>query len=202
MLVGGLVVATAACSDSKKDKSDADEPASTSQTTAADTTEPTETTEPVDCSVDALNLVNAGVLTVGTASPAEPPWFQDDDPTNGQGFESAVAYAVADELGFDKSEVTWATVAVDDALAPGDKAFDFDINHVSIDDARKQAVDFSESYYETTPAAAGGPADELGLVFAKGNPLRDCVDKALGWLKESGELERIEQQWPPGAINA
>ena len=102
-----------------------------------------------------MELANDGVLTVGTDTPAFPPWFQDDDPTTGEGFESAVAYAVADEMGFDESEVTWAVVGFNNAIAPGDKPFDFDINQVSISEEREEAVDFSEPYYETNQALVG-----------------------------------------------
>ncbi len=100
------------------------------------------------CAKDQLELVTAGTFTIGTDKPAYPPWFVDDDPTNGQGFESAVAYAVADKLGFSSSEVTWITVPFTNAYAPGPKKFDIDINQVSISEKRKQAVDFSSGYYE------------------------------------------------------
>ncbi len=83
------------------------------------------------CTKDQLKLITPGKLTIGTDKPAFEPWFKDDDPANGQGFESAVAYAVAGELGFDRSEVQWNTVKFDSAFAPGPKQFDFDINQVS-----------------------------------------------------------------------
>ena len=85
---------------------------------------------------------------MGTDKPAYEPWFVDDDPTNGKGFESAVAYAVAEQLGFDKAEVKWIVVPFTNAYAPGDKKFDVDINQVSISDARRKAVDFSTGYYD------------------------------------------------------
>ena len=71
-------------------------------------------------------------LTIGTDKPAFPPYFEDDDPTNGKGFESAVAYAIADELGFAKAEVDWTVVPFNSSYAPGPKKFDFDINQISI----------------------------------------------------------------------
>ena len=100
------------------------------------------------CAKDQLDVVTSGTFTVGTDKPAYPPWFVDDDPTNGKGFESAVAYAVADKLGFSTPEVTWIVVPFTNAYAPGPKKFDVDINQVSITDARKRAVDFSSGYYE------------------------------------------------------
>jgi polar amino acid transport system substrate-binding protein len=100
------------------------------------------------CAKDQLQLVTAGKFTVGTDKPAYSPWFVDDDPTNGKGFESAVAYAVAEELGFASSEVSWIVVPFTNAYAPGDKKFDVDINQVSITEARRKAVDFSSGYYD------------------------------------------------------
>src|ERR671916_848764 len=64
-------------------------------------------------------LPPAGKFTVATEKPAYPPWFVDDDPANGKGYESAVAYAVAEKLGFAKSEVSWIVVPFTNAYAPG-----------------------------------------------------------------------------------
>jgi polar amino acid transport system substrate-binding protein len=98
--------------------------------------------------------VSGGKLTVGTDSPAYPPYFvtddptkQDGDPSSGQGFESAVTYALAEQLGFSKNEVEWVTVPFNSSYAPGDKNFDFDINQISITPDRQKAVDFSDGYY-------------------------------------------------------
>jgi polar amino acid transport system substrate-binding protein len=100
------------------------------------------------CGKDQLPLTTAGKFTVGTDKPAYAPWFVDDKPANGQGYESAVAYAVAAKLGFEPTDVTWVVVPFTNAYAPGKKAFDIDINQVSITDARKKAVDFSSGYYD------------------------------------------------------
>jgi polar amino acid transport system substrate-binding protein len=99
------------------------------------------------CAHGQLATVAHGTLTVGTDKPAYAPWFHDDDPANGKGFESAVAYAVARELGYDKGAVHWQTVPFNNAFAPGAKKFDFDINQISISAARKRAVAFSSGYY-------------------------------------------------------
>jgi polar amino acid transport system substrate-binding protein len=104
------------------------------------------------CTKDQLKTQTAGKLTVATDKPVYEPWFKDDKPENGQGFESAVAYAVADKLGYAKGDVTWTRVPFDSVIQPGPKAFDFDINEVSITDKRKQAVDFSSGYYDVTQA--------------------------------------------------
>ncbi|MCB5909168.1 ABC transporter substrate-binding protein [Streptomyces pinistramenti] len=96
--------------------------------------------------------VAAGKLTVGTDKPAYAPWFADDEPASGKGFESAVAYAVAGKLGYAKDAVAWQTVPFNNAFAPGEKKFDFDINQISISAARKQAVAFSSGYYHVRQA--------------------------------------------------
>ena len=99
-----------------------------------------------------LATLTAGVLTVGTSDPAYAPWIVDNDPTTGKGFESAVAYAVADRLGFAKDKVTWVVVTFDQIIAPGAKTFDVAINQVSISPERSQNLDFSSSYYDTAQA--------------------------------------------------
>ena len=251
----------------------------------------TATAEAAACEKDQLELTKAGTLTVGTDKPAFPPYFEDDDPTNGRGFESAVAYAIADELGFSESEVEWTTVPFNASYAPGPKDFDFDVNQISINEKRKRAVDFSEPYYTAPQAvvaakgstvaratslddladatigvqvgttsldavteavqpnedprvfddsnavvtalrqnqvdavvvdlpsafyltaaqvpsativgqfdAPGG--DEWGALLEKDSPLTPCVSQAITSLRESGELDRITQQWMGGAAGA
>ncbi len=105
-----------------------------------------------DCSPENLTTVEAGKLTIGTDSPAYPPYFEDDDPSNGRGFESAVAYAVAEGLGFQDTDVVWSVVPFNTSYAPGDKAFDFDINQISITPERQEVVDFSDGYYTVNQA--------------------------------------------------
>ncbi|WGX98380.1 ABC transporter substrate-binding protein [Nocardioides sp. L-11A] len=105
-----------------------------------------------ECAVADLPLVQDGMLTVGTDTPAYEPWFVDNDPTNGEGFESAVAYAIAEELGFTKDQVTWVTVPFNNSYKPGKKDFDFDINQISVNPEREKAVDFSDGYYSAAQA--------------------------------------------------
>ncbi|MFC7388326.1 ABC transporter substrate-binding protein [Sphaerisporangium rhizosphaerae] len=245
------------------------------------------------CAKDQLKLLKSGTLTIATDKPAYEPWFKDDKPANGQGFESAVAYAVAAKLGFAGGEVSWASIPFNSAFAPGDKQFDFDVNQVSITPARAKAVDFSSGYYTVKQAAVAlegskfasatslaalkdakigvqigttslqavkdviqpsaepnvyneqidaitalknkqvdalvvdlptafyvtaaqvehskivgqfgagsGTPEEFGLVFQKGNPLVSCVDQAIGELKSSGELAKIETRWLGSAAGA
>jgi polar amino acid transport system substrate-binding protein len=112
--------------------------------------------------------LKSGVLTVGTDSPAYDPWFRHNDPTNGQGYESAVAYAVAKQLGFATSAVTWTKVPFNKSYAPGDKNFDFDINQISITPARAKVVDFSDGYYDASQA----------IVAIKGSPASTAASLA------------------------
>lgn len=93
-----------------------------------------------------------GKFTVATGEPAYFPWVLDNKPESGEGFEAAVAYAVADELGFAKDDVVWVRSTFDQAIAPGAKDFDVNLQQFSITDERKQTVDFSSPYYETTQA--------------------------------------------------
>jgi polar amino acid transport system substrate-binding protein len=115
-----------------------------------------------DCSPDSMQTLTDAKLTVGTDQPAYEPWFSEDDPSNGKGFESAVAYAVAEQLGYAKDDVTWVRVPFNAAIQPGKKTFDVDINQFSITDERRQAVDFSSPYYDVRQAVittAGSAAD-------------------------------------------
>jgi polar amino acid transport system substrate-binding protein len=104
------------------------------------------------CAKDQLKLHTAGKLTIGTDNPVYEPWFSDNKPANGKGFESAVAYAVAGKLGFTQPEVVWTTASFNSAIAPGPKTYDFDINEISITPERRTAVDFSSGYYDVTQA--------------------------------------------------
>jgi polar amino acid transport system substrate-binding protein len=115
------------------------------------------------CTKPALShqLHTSGELTVATDNPVYPPWFVNNKPANGKGYESAVAYAIAAKLGFPKSKVVWVTEAFPKSYAPGPKAFDFDINEVSVTPQRAQAVTFSNSYYPVQQA----------IVARKGTPI-------------------------------
>jgi polar amino acid transport system substrate-binding protein len=106
-------------------------------------------------------LYQKGALTVATDKPAYPPWFEGNNPANGKGYESAVAYDIATQLGFKKSQVHWAYEPFDASYAPGPKKFDFDINEISYTAQRAQAVSFSSSYYDVQQA----------LVAVKGSPI-------------------------------
>lgn len=95
------------------------------------------------------DTITAGKLTIGTGNPAYEPWVVGDAPESGEGFEAAVAYAVAEKLGFKSEDVIWVRTTFDEAIAPGSKNFDFNLQQYSITDERKANVDFSSAYYET-----------------------------------------------------
>jgi polar amino acid transport system substrate-binding protein len=258
---------------------------SSSSSSSGATSSASGSAQAASCSNSAIqkNLYAKGVLTVATDKPAYPPWFENNAPSNGQGYESAVAYAVASQLGFSKSQVKWAYEPFDDSYAPGPKKFDFDINEVSYSAQRAQVVSFSDSYYDVqqalvalksspivskhspsdlksyvygdqvgttslafinsqiqpthtpkvfeslndvkqalqtkqiaalvtdTPTAQYISSSEIsgsvmvaqfpstgehyGLLFAKGNPLVGCVNKALATLKTNGTLAKLTAQY-------
>jgi polar amino acid transport system substrate-binding protein len=144
LLLALAAVLIAACGSSNSSSSSS---ASASAPAASGTSSAAATSSQAACSKSTLALRNPGVLTVATDSPAYPPYFEDNKPSNGKGFESAVAYAIAAKLGFSKGEVKWVVEPFDSSYAPGPKSFDFDINEISITKPREQAVDFSAPYY-------------------------------------------------------
>ena len=121
-----------------------------SGTDASDTSSDasSESPAPDECTPDAMETVADGTLTIATDDPAYEPWFVDNDPANGEGYESAVAYAVAEQLGYTAEQVTWVKVPFNKVVQPGPKDFDFDVNQVSITEPRRKAVDFSSGYYD------------------------------------------------------
>ncbi|MGO4257193.1 ABC transporter substrate-binding protein [Marmoricola sp. RAF53] len=154
-------------------------------TTKGDTTD-------TACDVAKLPLLTKGKLTVATDSPAYEPWFVDNDPSNGKGFESAVAYAVADKLGFDKSNVVWTKVPFNNSYAPGPKKFDFDINQISITPERAKVVDFSDGYYSAAQAVIVLDKDNV-----EAGSLDDLKDLKLGAQTGTTSLTAIREQIKP-----
>jgi polar amino acid transport system substrate-binding protein len=247
-----------------------------------------------DDSSSACPTIESGKLTIATGTPAFEPWVVGDAPESGEGFEAAVAYAVAGELGFTNENIVWVRTGFDEAIQPGAKNFDFNLQQYSITEERKATVSFSDPYYSTNQAVvgfadspvasatkvselkelkfgaqsgttsldfinnvikptnepfvyddnAGAKAaleakqidaivvdlptafyisaveiegskvigqfplsdavatDNFGLLFDKDNKLVDCVNTALGALKESGKLAEIEKTWLADKTNA
>ena len=151
------------------------------------------TPEAPSCDKADLETFADGVLTVGTDKPAFPPYFVDDDPTNGKGFESAVAYAIARELGFEQSEVKWTVVPFNASYRPGPKDFDFDVNQISITPARAKRVDFSEPYF-TAPQAVIATKDSPA---AGASSLADLKDVSIGVQIGTTSLDAVSASIQP-----
>jgi polar amino acid transport system substrate-binding protein len=128
------------------------------------------------CAKDTLRTRTAGKLVVGTDNPAYEPWFSDNKPENGKGFESAVAYAVAERLGYANADVSWTRVTFNNAIAPGPKKYDLDINQFSITPVRKQAVDFSAPYYLVRQTVIALKKNK----FAEVGSIAGLIDAKLG----------------------
>ena len=142
------------------------------------------------CEKADLATVTDGKLTIATGEPAYYPWIIDDKPESGAGFEGAVAYAVAKQLGFSNDEVVWVRTTFDGAVTPGEKNFDFNLQQFSITEERKNAVDFSSPYY-TAPQA---------IVSFKGSKidgkttLAELKGAKLGAAVGTTSLDAIENQ--------
>jgi len=171
LLVAVLALLASACGSDEE--SSATTPAATGATMTEDA-----------CAKDQLNLKTPGQLTIATDNPAFPPWFQNANggpwnptktPTE-MGYEAAVAYAVAEGLGFTNREVKWVVVPFNNIFKPGPTDFDFDINQVSFSSKRDQAVDFSDSYYDVEQAVVVGKSS----TFAKATSIADLKDAKLG----------------------
>jgi polar amino acid transport system substrate-binding protein len=173
LAVGSLVLA--ACGDDETEEPAAEEPTATA---TAETAEPSATeSEPATATATetaaaggaaecaAGNTITDGVLTIATGEPAFPPYVIDDAPESGEGFEAAVAMAVAREMGFEGDAVTWVRTGFDAAIAPGPKDFDFNLQQFTITEERASVVDFSEGYY-AAPQAVFGLADSAAASAA------------------------------------
>ena len=142
------------------------------------------------CEKADLATVADGVLTIATGEPAYYPWVIDDAPESGEGFEAAVAYAVATQLGFSNDEVKWVRTTFDSAVTPGEKNFDFNLQQFSITEERKAAVDFSSPYY-TAPQAI---VSFKGSKIDGKSSIADLKDAKLGAAVGTTSLDAIESQ--------
>jgi polar amino acid transport system substrate-binding protein len=191
LLVLALALVAAGCGSSEE--STPTQPAATGAATTA--------TDP--CAKDQLQLLNAGKLTIGTDNPAYPPWFggtpqgewKISDPLSGKGFESAVAYAVADKMGFTKGEVEWTVVPFNNSFKPGPKDFDFDINQISYTPKRAESVDFSDSYYDVNQSVVALKDSTI----ANATSLADLKDATLGAPVGTTSYDYITQNIQPSS---
>jgi polar amino acid transport system substrate-binding protein len=147
------------------------------------------------CKPGQLPTEQQGVLTVATDKPAYPPYFEDDEPANGEGFESDVAYAIADRLGYPKAKVKWTVESFNASFAPGPKDFDFDVNQISITPVREKAVDFSAPYYTANQAVVAlKDSDAAGA-----ESLEELQDAQLGVQVGTTSLEAAEAEIEPSS---
>jgi polar amino acid transport system substrate-binding protein len=153
----------------------------------------TDTSATASCEPGKLPTQEQGVLTVATDNPAYPPYFEDNDPTNGEGFESAVAYAIGKQLGYPKAKVKWTTESFNSSFAPGPKDFDFDVNQISITPVREKAVDFSAPYYTANQAVVALKSSDA----ASAKSLEELQDAKLGVQVGTTSLEAAEAEIEP-----
>jgi polar amino acid transport system substrate-binding protein len=173
-----VLLALAACGSSNDSASSKAAPATTAAT----------------CTAAQLKTLAAGKLTIGTDSPAYPPYFVDNKPTNGKGFESAVGYAVAKELGYAPTAVSWKIIPFDASYAPGPKKFDFDVNEVSITAPRQKVVDFSAPYYAAPQAIVALDKDTA----SKATTLADLQSTKFGAQVGTTSLSALQAALPSG----
>ncbi len=152
-----------------------------------------ETTASEECSPENLDTLEPETLTIATDEPAFEPWVVNDDPESGEGFEAAVAYAVAEQLGYDRDQVTWTRVPFNAAIQPGPRPFDFDINQFSITEERKQAVDFSSPYYTVSQAVI----TTAGSAAAGATSIADLKDLRIGAQVATTSLDALTEVIAP-----
>ena len=157
--LGLIAILAAACSSAGSSTSPSAPAASASAAAVSTAPSVAPSATPDACAAANLTLATPGKFTIGTDNPAYPPYFAENadkhmtppweigDPTNGQGFESAVGYAIADRLGFDKADVAWIVVPFANSFAPGPKTFDIDLNQVNYKTERTQTADLTKGYY-------------------------------------------------------
>ena len=197
LLIGLLAALGALAAGCGADEPEDDEGASPATTGAA-------VEQPDPCAKEELTLVNAGGLTIGTDNPAFPPWFEGgtpewseweiNDPATGEGFQSAVAYAVAEQLGFSEDEVEWMVVPFNLSFRPGPKDFDFDINQISYVEERDRAVDFSDSYYDVNQAVVTLQSSD----FADAASIEDFQGAKLGAPIGTTSYDYVVENIQPG----
>jgi len=141
------------------------------------------------------DYVTDGKFTVATGEPAYYPWVIDDAPESGEGYEAAVAYAVAGQLGFDEDDVVWVRTTFDEAIAPGPKNFDVNLQQFSITEERAQNVDFSSPYYETTQVVVTTGTSKA----ADAESIADLKELLVGAQTGTTSFTAVEQQIAPSA---
>jgi polar amino acid transport system substrate-binding protein len=194
-------VLLAACGDDTSTQSTTAATAAAQTTVAAEATTPAATGGDAKACADGKTLA-AGELTIATGDPAFPPYVLDDAPEAGQGFEAALALAVAKELGFEGDTVKWVRTSFDTAVAGSDTTFDFNLQQFTINDERKQVVSFSTPYY-TANQAVLGYADGPGKDVTKLSDLKTLrLGAAAGTTSLQFILDVVQPDAEPFAFNS
>jgi polar amino acid transport system substrate-binding protein len=147
------------------------------------------------CTPSSMETHSAGTLTIATDKPAYPPYFENDEPEDGEGFESAVGYAIGKQLGYPKAKVKWTVEPFDSSYAPGPKNFDFDLNEISITPVREKAVDFSAPYYKAQQAVVALEGSEA----AKAKSLAELKDTKFGVQINTTSLSAVDEEIEPSS---
>jgi polar amino acid transport system substrate-binding protein len=149
------------------------------------------------CSAESAtgDTVTDGVLTIATGEPAYYPYVIDDAPESGEGFEAAVAYAVAEELGFAAEDVVWVRTTFEAAIQPGPKDFDFNLQQYSITEERAANVDFSLPYYSTPQAVI----TQAGSAASGATSLAELQGLLIGAATGTTSFQAIEEIIQPTA---
>ncbi len=145
------------------------------------------------CVKENLNLLTPGKLTIGADKPAYPPWFVGNDPSNGKGYEGAVARAVAERMGFTPEEMEWTVVPFNKSYAPGPKDFDVYLTQVSITPERAEVVEFSDGYYDVAQALVAKKDSSI----ANATSVADLTEAKLGAQVGTTSLSYIEDEIYP-----
>ena len=179
LVLASFLALVVACGDDQEDNGPAADDGA-DVTAAADTCDPLPTHEP-------------GTLTVATGEPVFEPWMVDDDPTNAEGFESALVYELANELGIAADDVEWVRTGFDEAIAPGDKPYDFNIQQYSITEERAEVVSFSIGYYQVEQALVAAPDSPV----TGAGSLSDLQDDRLGAAIGTTSLDYVDEVIQP-----
>jgi polar amino acid transport system substrate-binding protein len=183
LLALGLVLVAAGCGGKKGSSS------------SGGSTEGGETADAARCTPSQMETHSAGTLTIATDKPAYPPYFENDEPENGEGFESAVGYAIGKQLGYPKGKVEWTVEPFDSSYAPGPKNFDFDLNEISITPTREKAVDFSAPYYSANQAVVALEDSDA----AKAKSLAELKDTKIGVQINTTSLSTVDEEIEPSS---
>jgi polar amino acid transport system substrate-binding protein len=147
------------------------------------------------CTPSRMETHSAGTLTIATDKPAYPPYFEHDEPADGEGFESAVGYAIGKQLGYPEGKIKWTVEPFDSSYAPGPKNFDFDLNEISITPTREKAVDFSAPYYTANQAVVALDGSEA----AKAKSLAELKDTKIGVQIDTTSLSAVDEEIEPSS---